>query len=309
MSTLPAAPASTRNLYLRARLCLFAAAAFLVSALSLAGALQPAVAVPLSIAAVAVAMAHGAYDHLGGERLLAPRYGRRWPLPFFAGYLLLFALTLLGWRLFPTASLMLFLLYSAWHFGLEPERAWPRPSAAVCGFALGLLPIAAACRRRPEAVAPIFARMLGHAGGHAAPLTAWFGAALVPTCAVAAVGIAGGLLGGSAERRAELAAAAALQLLLFAVCDPLTAFAVFFCCWHTPEHLLATSMPGDLRRNLTRNLRAGFGPWLLSLGGLGVLLLLAGRGAVAHAGALFVLLSALTVPHMALEELRRLGAD
>ncbi len=299
------APASTRGLYLRERLVFFAAAVVLVSSLSLAGALRPIIAVPLAIAAIAIAMAHGAYDHLQGRRVLAPRFGARWPLPFFTGYAALFLLTLAGWRLFPVASLALFLAYSAWHFGMEPERARPSFAAGVCGFALGAVPIVAACRWHPEAVAPIFARMLGASAAQAAPLTRILGACLWPASAVVVYGLARGLFARSIAQRVELAGMVALEMILFAVCDPLVAFAVFFCCLHTPEHLLATSVPGKLSRNLTLNLRAGLGPWLLSLGALGVFLALGGPGAAAHAGALFVLLSALTVPHMALEELGR----
>lgn len=301
-------PAGARGLFLRERLVLFAAAVACVSALSLGGALRSQLAAALAIAAVAIAMAHGAYDHLQGRRLLQPRFGACWPLLFFSGYAGLLLLTLGGWRLFPLASLLLFLLYSAWHFGLEPERARPSAVAAVCGFAYGALPILASCRWHAAAVAPIFAQMLGAAAPQAVALTAFLGAALWPAFLLAGTGMAAGALGRAPEERVELLVSIGLNLILFAVCEPLPAFAVFFCCWHTPEHLLATSAPGDLRRSLAGNLQAAFGPWLLSLAALGGALALAGRGAAAHAGALFVLLSALTVPHMALDEALRFRA-
>ncbi len=299
----------TREAFLRPRLFLFACAALIVCAASRAGLLGGPAAAVLSIFAIAIAMAHGAYDHLAGRQLLAPRFGSRWPLVFFPGYLSLAGLTLLGWYALPLASLVLFLAYSAWHFGLEPEGRLPGLRRISAGFALGALPIVAACHWQPSGVAPIFARMLGSSADGAAPLTSAFGSACLPVAAVAALGVASGWLVRPLAVRLELLAALALSLGLFYLSPPVVAFAVFFCCWHTPEHLLATSLPeragATLRGNLLANLRAGFGPWLLSVAALVAAFVFGRQGLAAHQGQLFVLLSALTVPHMALDELRR----
>ncbi len=274
----------------------------------------PAVTV-LAIAAVAVAMWHGAYDHIEAERLLARPLGRRWLPSFLAGYLLLAAITLVGWYLSPLASLALFLLYSAWHFGTEPEQDSLGFLAAISALATGAVPIVAACYWRPEAVVPIFATMMRnapHAAGSAPVLAQVLSRLCWPVLAVAAAGIVSGQLGRRAAVRCELIASVTLTGVLFAVCDPFLAFAVFFCCWHTPEHLLSTAGPleaqDSLRFRVLLNLRAGLLPWLLSLVLLAAVLL-AGRHALAsYRAAIFIVLSALTVPHMALNELRRAGA-
>ncbi len=299
----PADQASARGFWLPARLGLFAAVALACCGLSVAGWLRGPAVVPFALAAVAIAMWHGAYDHVQGEQLLRARLGRRWLVWFLGGYLLLFGLTLVGWFLAPVASLALFLLYSAWHFGTEPEERTPGPAVALAGLAWGAVPILAACRWQGTAVTPIFAAMLGRHGSAAGALCGALGFALWPVLSMALLGIAGGLLGRSPAQRGELLAVAVLQVALFVLCDPLVAFAVYFCCWHTPEHLLATSVgePGGLRRNL----RAGFLPWLLSLGFLGLAFAYGRHGAEVYQARLFIVLSALTVPHMALNELRR----
>ncbi len=305
----PPASGGTRAAFLPARLSLLAAAAAVCCVLSRAGLLQGAPAAGLAIVAIAIAMAHGSYDHVQARQLLSGRFGYRWAPIFLGSYVLLAGIVLLGWRLLPFASLLLFLGYSAWHFGMEPERSAPVPLAAASGFALGAVPIVAACHWQGLGVTPIFAQMLGRAAANAPELTQAFSLACWPVLGLAALGIVSGKLNGSFPVRVQLAAATALQVMLFVWCDPVVAFAVFFCCWHTPEHLLATSMPDagrpSLRKNVLRNLRAGFVPWLLSLGLLGLAFAYGQKGVAAHEGQLFILLSALTVPHMALDELRR----
>jgi Brp/Blh family beta-carotene 15,15'-monooxygenase len=116
------------------------------------------------------------------------------------------------------------------------------------------------------------------------------------------MGIVLGQVGRGRVQKAELLTVLALQALLFAICDPIVAFAAYFCCWHTPEHLVATSVAPA---SLGRNLKAGLVPWLLTLVLLAAFFALGRHEATAYRAEIFILLSALTVPHMALNELRR----
>ncbi len=306
-------PRSTRSVLLRERHLLFAAVALLACGCSAAGLLGGPIMVPLALGAILLAMAHGAYDQVQAEPLLRPRLGRRWLPAFLAGYALLAGLTALGWWLFPLASLLLFLGYSAWHFGTEPELWTPGPLAAVAAVALGAIPVAAACRWHPLEVEAILRPMLG---GTAAAVgdahqIAVVGAALCgPLFLLAVAGILFGLFGRGPEVKAQLCSMAVLQAALFRFCDPFVAFAVFFCFLHTPEHMVATSMPkepGDtLRGRLRQNLRVGFLPWLLSVAAAAAVFLLGRHEAALYRSEIFILLSALTVPHMALNELDRM---
>ncbi len=311
----PEAARSARSVLLGERLLLFGFVAACCCAASGLHLLDGPAVLPVALAAIAVAMWHGAYDQVQAEALLAPALGRHW-LPIFLGsYLALAALTGVGWWAFPLASLFLFLLYSAWHFGTEPELWTPGPLAAVSALALGAVPIVAACRWHPAAVAPILAAMLGHAATastRAAALTAWLARGCWPALAISGFGIAFGLFGRALRARAQLLTVLALQIALFVCCDPLLAFAAFFCFWHTPEHLVATSLPkapqDRLRTKLAHNLRTGFLPWVISLIAVAVAFALGRREAASYRAEIFLVLSALTVPHMVLNELRRSGA-
>ena len=316
MSSLPALPSpslrSVRPVLLLERHAIFAFVVLLVGGLSAGGLLKGREVVPFAIGAIALAMWHGAYDQVQAEPLLLPWLGRRWRPVFLAGYVLLTALTALGWWLFPLASLLFFLMYSAWHFGTEPELWTPGPLASVTAVALGAIPIVAACRWHPVAVEAILLPMLH--GAAAAPMEAHrvsvVGSTLCgPFLLVAAGGILAGLFGRAPVVKVQLLSIVVLQAVLFLLCDPLVAFAVFFCFWHTPEHMVATSMPTapaeTLGGRLTQNLRAGLLPWLLSVTAVAIVFLLGHREAASYRSEIFVVLSALTVPHMALNELGR----
>ncbi len=258
-------------------------------------------------------MWHGAYDPVQGRKLLMPRLGAHWLSVFLAAYAGLVVITLLGWWLLPSISLALFLTYSAWHFGTEPEHRTPGPIAALAAFALGAVPIVAACRWHAGAVTPIFTQMLGgKADPHAAALTHGLAAACWPVLVIALAGTWLGQFGRGSIQRAGTAAVIVVTAALFALCDPLVAFAVYFCCWHTPEHLVSTSEPAagipTPAASVRRNLRAGFLPWLVSLVFLGAMFYFGRHTAASYGPEMFILLSALTVPHMALNELGRVQA-
>ncbi len=106
----------------------------------------------LSVAAILLAIWHGAFDGVLAEKALTPRFGARWRLPFYAAYLSLGAVVLLLWWNVPVIALSAFLLYSAFHFGTEAERDLS-PERLVTGLAAGFVPIAAACHWWPQQVA------------------------------------------------------------------------------------------------------------------------------------------------------------
>ncbi len=302
---------SARHAALRGRFVAFAATALVCCATSWLGVLHGPAVIAFSIAAIAIAMWHGAYDQVQGEQVLGRNrtFGNHWLAVFLVGYVVLAGATLVGWWLFPLASLAMFLLYSSWHFGTEPEEGSIPTHRAAAAVALGAVPIVASARWHAAAVQPIIAAMLHGAGG-ASLLTHILSVLCWPVAAIALTAIALGFFGHSLTGRAELAFVTLLQLALFFCCDPVVAFAVFFCCWHTPEHLVATSLPSHagetLRGNIAHNLRVGLVPWLLSLVLLVAALFWGAHGAVAYEAEIFIVLSALTVPHMALNEIRRL---
>ena len=298
----PFATNARSSLYDYLRITIFAAAAILSAAVShwAPGGREW---MALAVAAIAIAIWHGAFDGVLAEQVLRPRYGPRWTAYFYAGYLALAGGVLLVWWWAPLLALVAFLLYSALHFGAGSERELSLPRLIV-GSATGFLPIAAACHWRPAEVAPIFSALLRQDAAFAAPLAAAAGSVLWPILVVVLVGafrrgVGEGLRG---------SALSAAELLLFRCCSPVAAFAVFFCVWHTPEHMLSTSIDrtGQFKSELLRtHLERGFGTWLLSLAGVAFLCWWGRHDLEAYASAVFLALSALTVPHMVLAEICR----
>jgi Brp/Blh family beta-carotene 15,15'-monooxygenase len=253
--------------------------------------------VPVALAAVALAVWHGAYDGVLAEQALQPRFPFRWRLPFYVSYLLLTAAVLVLWWLEPVAALVGFLLYSSFHFGIEAEHRRTGP-ARVGAFATGAIPIVAACCWWPREVTDIFISMLRGSSASAAMVQKVSAGFLLPTVVVAA-------LGAYSQRRmcGARVGLIASELLLFRLCPPVVAFAVFFCLWHTPEHLVETSRDRMNRfsaRLALSNLRRGLGPWLLSLAAVVTAVFWGRHTITCNTGLVFIALSALTVPHMVL---------
>ncbi len=246
---------------------------------------------PVFFAAILIAVWHGAYDGVLAKPLLEKRLGPAWAASFAAGYLFLAAVMGLLWFISPQLALPAFLLYSAWHFGTESQTGPIRFADAAIGLCAGAIPIAAACHWHPAEVTAIFSSLLRGNQLFAHDVAAAAGYLLWLAVLVAGAG------------RISLLPLIALELVLFRQCSPLLAFGVFFCIWHTPEHLLSSAQDrGRFSLPLMwQQLRSGVVPWLISIAALGVFV---ARG-VPYASALFIMLSALTVPHMALNELRR----
>lgn len=253
--------------------------------------------VPVALGGIALAIWHGAYDTVLANNLWQPRYAGKWLLPFTAAYVGLTVLVVIAWILFPAAAMVAFLLYSGLHFGMETEGG-RSPLQRASAIAFGCLPIAAACYWQAGAVVPIFVTMLRGNVEASKNMTTVAGALLMPLILLSLVPFIQGQRDG--VRRGGVLVS---QLLLFRFCPPVLAFAVFFCVLHTPEHLVETSRTTanvfSVRR-MWHNLRAGIGPWLVSLAAVLIAVLVGRRTVQADTGLLFIALSALTVPHMVL---------
>jgi Brp/Blh family beta-carotene 15,15'-monooxygenase len=259
---------------------------------------------------IAIAIWHGAFDGVLARPILEKPLGRWWIPGFATGYLALAVAVALLWWIEPRFILPVFLLYSAWHFGTEVNPGSLSLASSAVALSVGALPIAAACRWHPVQVTAIFARMLhfSHSELFASHIAHGAGEVLWWATLIAVVGTLLGLRGQGWATCLESLVVIGLELALFWFCDPLLAFGVFFCIWHTPEHLLTSAEDANSRfskRIMWQQLRSGLLPWLLSLIMLGVFLALEPKHLTAYSSALFILLSALTIPHMLLSEMRR----
>ncbi|MFD2572912.1 Brp/Blh family beta-carotene 15,15'-dioxygenase [Spirosoma soli] len=114
---------------------------------------------------------HGALDHLI-SRETALRSGKRFSWTwFFIRYLALMLLYSIAWFIVPSASLIIFLVVSAWHFGeTDIEHVPSTASWIVTRFMVGSFVIAFILLTHPTEVTPILERITHH---HPQVLSVW----------------------------------------------------------------------------------------------------------------------------------------
>jgi Brp/Blh family beta-carotene 15,15'-monooxygenase len=246
--------------------------------------------------AVVVGLPHGAFDHKVARRAFGQRHGAKWWQPLVAGYLALASTMLLAWWAIPTVALCLFLFLSVLHFGDQDASA-----GASCRLvriaAHGGAPIIVSAACHPETVERLLGTMLP---AHAHAVTTLLAGPIMLPWAAAVVGslIAYATRGQADDRTAALDLI--LVSLLFVLAPPLIAFALYFSAIHAPR-AFAAAMPAGGFSSSEMVL-----PFVLTMLGLalGGVIFAAGAGIPAGENAVrtaFLLLSALTVPHMWLE--------
>ena len=246
------------------------------------------------VVAAGAGLPHGGLDHLVGRRVFAPRYGRWWPAPFLGGYAGLACGVLLLWRLVPGPALGGFLLLSTLHFGAEDARAHgPADPLGVLAHGGALVVVPAITH--PRETAQVFEALAGPAGLQVQRL-AEGPAAVLWLAAVATLSMRSG-----SGRRGGLTEIAALSTM-FGLASPLIGFSVYFALVHTPRAFRSQARTLEMRADRWALLGA------LPLAGLALILGVALFWRLADAAlapalvrTTFVLLSALTVPHMWLD--------
>ncbi len=266
----------------------------------------------LAAAVAVVGLPHGALDHLVARQIFRPVFGSRWWLPFVVGYLSLAGFMGALWIAVPVIALVTFLALSALHFGWDDplwiERSTPLWNT-VERFAVGALPIVLPTWLHAAEVTVIFSWLmparitLDH--GVVGALAGCAAAVVLP---VAALRLARLTSSGHLAAGAELAAIATLHV----VAPPLIAFLTYFCGWHSMRHALELAgdlAPGRLGDGIRRFVREALPLTLLT-----VVAAVAAGAAVFIAGVqldavlasiVFIGLSVLTVPHMAMMALGR----
>jgi Brp/Blh family beta-carotene 15,15'-monooxygenase len=276
---------------------------------------------------VLVGIPHGAVDHLIANvgdptRTGAPGDRVRFDWPFHVHYVAMIAAVLLVWVLAPTVALAAFLLVSIHHFGQSDlvylaRSGVPSGQQLALQWSRGLLLIALPLVAHLDVVAPTIERLGGgrpdqwgwladHAAGWSAVLVAQHVAVGLVVVTLARRRSA---LDATAVRREAIGVGVLVALFVFA--DPLVGFAVYFGLWHSLGHVLVVRQTFGERRGSdsapiawSEFARLALARTLLStLGVVGVVgaLHAAGRPDDAVA-ALFVLVSAITVPHLVVVE-------
>ena len=264
----------------------------------------------LAVLVAVIGLPHGAADHRFARPRLEPVLGMAWLPVFLVGYVAIAVLVVCGWFVAPAATVVVFFLASAWHFGQEEPRfpVGPRGLRAVFRFARGGLVIWTPLVFHAEDVAAVLGLVAPGGSGpaiqHATSLLtacSW----IMLSLAAAAWTLQGlAATARTGQRRRVLLADTALVaslVVLFAVASPLVSFPVYFCGWHSARGLerlrreLGESWP-ELARSLAP-LTVG----AIAVVGLAAWLVLGGadwNGTLIRAT--FVGLSAVAVPHLLL---------
>lgn len=243
-----------------------------------------ALPVVATVVFLAGGLPHGAFDiHRVMERA---QLGQRSLVLFVMLYVAMLLVALACWRIAPQIILPAFLLTAIVHFSED----WPEVEEPLYRAALGFAPLCAIGVGHPEAVASIFAAMTNEAAGIAVSRSFLL---LAPvTILVAAVGLAVTARTFGWHRPALFSGLIAALFVL----PPLIGFALFFCVFHTPRHMI------DIRRELAHHAPLRLVLIGVGLSGLAVLIGLAFvpqlmSDGVLSAAAGFQLLAALALPH------------
>jgi len=228
---------------------------------------------------------HGATERLDGPDAAFGTSGRakRPTLSYTAIYIVFGILVMASWLISPLATLICFLLLSAWHFG----RAEPKALGTTAQYLVGLWVIAGSFLVYPEQTLGIFRLLIG-----AEPLSAQTEITLfgVPSPLLAqglAATIGLGLLIQLLTRRpVSLAGARLITLVAVFIClPPIPAVAVYFFVLHSLRETAATidALPANplswLKVYAPASLPALFGAaGLLALTALGLIPLMLASG-------------------------------
>jgi Brp/Blh family beta-carotene 15,15'-monooxygenase len=264
----------------------------------------------LAVLVALIGLPHGAADHRFARPRLEPVLGMFWLPVFLAGYLAVAVLVVCAWFVAPAATIVVFFLASAWHFGQEEPRlrVGPRRLRPVFRFARGGLVIWTPLVFHATDVAAI----LGLAAPVGSGLAIQNATGLLTACSwimllfAAAAWTLQGLAASrrTGQRRRVLLADNALVaslVVLFAVASPLVSFPVYFCGWHSARGLERLRRElGESWPELVRSL-APLTVGAIALVGLAAWLVLGGAGWNGTLiRATFVGLSAVAVPHLLL---------
>ena len=244
---------------------------------------------------------HGALDPI-----VAHRYGlfkqASGCLYFLLGYLVISALGLMFWYLSPLVSLVIFLGYSAIHFG----RDWSKVTS-FGGAPYGCLVIGLPAYFHPAEVQNIYQMITADLGADYVLIVNW----IFIICGVTYLLMT--LIAGSLRRLSRYAWLEIFSLTACAyLCSPLWYFVIFFCVLHSPRHLISElgSLTDSHRIKaiivmvVITIITLGF----VSLFGVQLRVELSALDTFTYQ-AIFIGLSVLTVPHMLLMEWVRYDTD
>jgi len=269
----------------------------------------------LALLVAVVGVPHGAADHRFARPRLEPLFGPLWWGVFLAGYLVITAAVVIGWFFAPAATILVFFLASAWHFGQEEPDLVPGQRGAKAKLlrlafrmARGGLVIWVPVALQTDEVVRILSLTAPRGFAPEIPRAvdvlvacSWV---MLAIAAVAWVRQALWAVASTGRRRRVLlldTLMLASMVVVFAWINPVAGFLLYFCGWHSARGLRR------LRRELSESwwqLAASLAPMTaLAIGLVGCatcLVLQAPTWNDTLIRATFVGLSGIAVPHLVL---------
>ncbi|NBB91111.1 MAG: beta-carotene 15,15'-dioxygenase, Brp/Blh family [Spirochaetes bacterium] len=292
--------------------------AFAVASAAGAGWLQSAQYALLAAGTIVIGIPHGATDNHVYRHVL-PRGG---VFSFYAGYLLIAGLYGLLWALAPTASLLIFLLLSVYHFG-QSDLFYIQMRENAAAKKLAYLPwgafnLVSPILFRYDQAAPVIEAIVGYD-----PIAVSAAQAAAPWVSLSLLGLNVVILGflflrrrlGRADLLRELAGFAVL-FTLYATAPLYVSFIVYWAFWHSLNSAIEISRTWSGRtaiEQLGAFFRAAVPLSLITFAGMGLIFLIAGVYGSRDAliAMFFIIIAAVTLPHMVVMEMlyrRRVGA-
>lgn len=227
----------------------------------------------LALLVAVVGLPHGAADHRFARSRLEPLLGAAWSGVFLTGYLAIAGAVVIGWFVAPAATILVFFLASAWHFGQEePDLAIVPRRAKLLQHAFRLargglviwVPVALQTDEVVRILSLTAPRGFGPDIERAVDLLVVCSWAMLTIAAVAWGWQALSALASGGRRRRILLLdnlMLASFVMLFAWANPVVGFLVYFCGWHSARGL----------RRLRRELGESWSQLAVSLAPLTVL--------------------------------------
>lgn len=250
----------------------------------------------------AIGVPHGGLDHWVGRRKLKPKLGHLWMPTFFGSYLTVAVLVAILWVAFPAATIVTFVVISAWHFGREDTlRMTGGWGSHLIATATGGVVIWVPAIVRPAEMRSLLLPLTGGSIDSAEMtvwVTAWIAAVMLPLAWFA---------WWQRTRSVHEGMLFPVTVLAASVLPILVSFTLYFCGWH--------SIRGLKRLRRSENLEwLEFGFAVAPLSVLAVIGITATGMCVGGISALtltdssilqmtFIGLASIAVPHVAVHEL------
>ena len=251
-------------------------------------------------------VSHGALDHLRGEKILKPILKYRWFLVFYPGYISLSLFVIICWILFPSISLLIFLLVAGYHFGEEDLSFFKEEQGLIfnmTGFLKGFLIITLSLHFNFETTSTFFNYLMVDITPYSnlRPYTSIL-------FAINLLLLISGLIYLFKNHLNELVLIL-LEIILiiisFKYLPLILAFTLYFCFLHSSKHItgLAKELDGDDLINGFRLFAKKAIPLtvLTGIGALGVVFFLNHSLTENIIQTIFIGLASLTLPHILLE--------